>query len=98
MLAITATFVFAAKARRHTRLFRAENEPIQAWMSVPFIAHSHHVPVSTLFEAIGVRATPRDRRSVRHLAHELKEPLPELIAKLQHAIDAAGHSPGSTPQ
>ena len=95
MLAITGTFVFASRARRQARQIRTENEPIGAWMSVPFIAHTHHVPASVLFQAIGVHPQePRDRRSVRHIAHELKRPVPELIAQLQRASDAAAHPPG----
>jgi len=66
------------------------NEPIHGWMSIPFIAHTHHVPASALFQAIGVQPLkPRDRRSVRRIARELKRPVPELIAQLQRAIDAA---------
>jgi hypothetical protein len=95
VLAITGTFVFASRAGRQARLIRTENEPISAWMSVPFIAHTHHVPASVLFQAIGVHPQePRDRRSVRHIARELKRPIPELIAQLQRAIDAAAHPPG----
>jgi hypothetical protein len=78
---------------------RVASEPIHAWMSVPFIAHTHHVPASVLFQAIGVRPQePHDRRSVRHLAHELNRPVPELIAELQRAIDAATQPPGGQPR
>jgi hypothetical protein len=100
VLAITGTFVFAYRAGRRARHMRAENEPIRAWMSVPFIAHTHHLPVSALFEAIGVRPqAPRDRRSVRRIARELNRPVPELMAQLQRAIDAAPPTPpGGRPQ
>ena len=95
VLAITCTFVFAFRAGRRARHIRTDNEPIQAWMSVPFIAHSHHVPASILFQAIGVHPQePHDRRSVRHIAHDLNRPVPELIAQLQRAIDAAQRPPG----
>jgi hypothetical protein len=99
VLAITGTFVFASRARRQARLIRTENEPISAWMSVPFIAHTHHVPASVLFQAIGVHPQePRDRRSLRRIAHDLNRPAPELIAQLQRAIDAAAHPPGGAPR
>ena len=98
VVAIAGTFVFAFRAGRRARHLRAENEPIRAWMSVPFIAHSHHVPPTLLFQAIGVEPRqPRDHRSVRHLAHDLNRPVPELIAQLQRAIDAA-HPPGGPPR
>ena len=99
VLAITGTFVFASRARRQARLIRTENEPISAWMSVPFIAHTHHVPASVLFQAIAVHPQePRDRRSLRRIAHDLNRPAPELIAQLQRAIDAAAHPPGGAPR
>ena len=95
LLAIAATFSFAYRAGRMARHIRAENEPIRPWMSVPFIAHTHHVPASVLFAAIGVEPRkPHDRRSVRHLAHDQNRPVPEVIAQLQHAIDIAKQPPG----
>jgi hypothetical protein len=99
LLAIAGTFIFASRADRHARQIRTENEPIRGWMSVPFIAHAHHVPASVLFQAIGVPPRePQDRRSIRHIAHDLNRPVPELIAQLQRAIDAAAHLPGGQPR
>jgi hypothetical protein len=99
MLAIVVTFVFASRTARHVRQIRTENEPIRAWMSIPFIAHTHHVPASVLFQAIGVHPRePHDRRSVRHIAHELNRPVPELMAELQRAIDEAAQPPGGHPR
>ena len=99
MLAIAGTFVFASWAARQARQIRTENEPIRAWMSVPFIAHAHHLPASVLFQAIGVRPLePHDRRSVRHIARELNRPVSQLIAQLQRAIDAAAQPPGGHPR
>jgi hypothetical protein len=99
VLAIAGTFVFAYRAGRQMRRIRTANEPIRAWMSVPFIAHTHHVPASVLFQAIGVYPRePHDRRSVRHIARDLNRPVPELMAQLQRAIDAAAHPPGSQPR
>jgi hypothetical protein len=46
------------------------------------------VPASVLFQALGVEPRqPRDRRSVRHLARDLKRPVSDVIAQLQRAID-----------
>jgi hypothetical protein len=95
VLAIVGIFVFASRAGRRAGQIRTASEPIHAWMSVPFIAHIHHVPASVLFQAIGVHPRePRDWRSVRHIAHDLKRPVPELMGQLQRAIDAAAHPPG----
>jgi hypothetical protein len=52
-----------------------------------------------LFQAIGVPPLqPRDHRSVRRIARELNRPVPELIAQLQRAIDAAAQPPGGSPR
>ena len=99
VVAIAGTVGFALRAGRQVRHIRTENEPIRAWMSVPFIAHAHHLPANVLFQAIGVQPRePRDRRSVRSIAHDLHRPIPELMAELQRAIDAAAQPPGGHPR
>ena len=99
VVAIAGTFGFAYRAGRQVRRIRTENEPIRAWMSVPFVAHSHHVPAAVLFQAIGVQPRePHDRRSLRHIAHDLNRPVPDLMAQLQRAIDAAAQPPGGHPR
>jgi hypothetical protein len=98
LLAITGTFVFAYRAGRQARQIRSANEPIRAWMSIPFIAHTRHVPAPVLFQAIGLQPEPHDRRSIRHIAHDLKRPVPDLTAQLQRAVDAAAHASGSQPR
>jgi hypothetical protein len=68
-------------------------------MSVPFIAHAHHLPANVLFQAIGVEPRePPDRRSVRRIAQDLHRPVPDLISQLQRAIDAAAQPPGGHPR
>jgi hypothetical protein len=99
VVAIVGTVGFAYRAGRQVRHIRTVNEPIRSWMSVPFIAHAHHLPASVLFQAIGVEPRePHDRRSVRHIANDLHRPVPELIAQLQRAIDAAAQPPGGHPR
>jgi hypothetical protein len=98
LLAIAGTFVFAYRAGRQARQIRSANEPIRAWMSIPFIAHTRHVPAPVLFQAIGLQPEPHDRRSIRHIAHDLKRPVPDLIAQLQRTVDAAAHASGSQPR
>lgn len=91
LLAVAGTFVFGFRAGRHARQIRWENEPIRAWMSVPFVAHTHHVPADVLFRAIGVQA-PRDhdRRSIRQIARDENRPVATLMSDLQKAIVNAG--------
>jgi len=98
VLALTGTFVFAYRAGQRARQIRLANEPIRPWMSIPFIAHTRHVPAPLLFQAIGIQPEPHDRRSVRYLSRELKRPVPELISQLQQAVDAAAHTTSYPPR
>ncbi len=99
VLAVGGVVIFASRTSRRMRQIHTANEPISGWMSVPFIAHTHHVPAPVLFQAIGVPPLqPRDHRSVRRIARELNRPVPELIAQLQRAIDAAAQPPGGSPR
>ena len=91
--------VAQSRAGRRVRQMHAANEPIREWMSVPFIAHAHHLPASVLFQAIGVRPRqPYDRRSVRHIARDLNRPVPEVMAQIDRALEAAEHPPGGQPR
>lgn len=92
-LAIGATFFFGYRAGRTARHIRQRNEPIKAWMSVPFIAHTYHVREAVLFQAIGVPPNPRDHRPVRDIARAEKLPSAELIRELKNAIANDGRAP-----
>lgn len=98
ILALAGMALFAIRAGRQARHFHELREPIRPWMSVPFVAHVHHVPEQTLFAAIGVTPLgPRDRRSIRHIAHELHRPVPDVVAQLQRAVDQARRSSQGPP-
>ena len=98
VVAVAGAFLFGMRAQKRAHALRVANEPIHAWMSIPFIAHTHHVPVAVLFQAIGVEPhQPRDRRSVRRIAHEIHKSVPEVIAQLEHAIQET-HPPGGPPR
>jgi hypothetical protein len=98
LLAIAIVFVFGYRAGRRAHLMRWANSPIRAWMSVPFVAHTHHVPIETLFDAVGVRPNPRDRRSLRRIAREEKRPVEDLIHQLDAAIAKARGAPAPAPR
>jgi hypothetical protein len=85
-LAIGATFFFGYRASRTARHVRFQNEPIQSWMSVPFVAHTWHAPEQPLFEAIGAQPNPHDHRPIRDIARAEKRPSAELIRELREAI------------
>ncbi len=100
-VAIAATFIFGIRLSRHARRLRWENEPIRPWMSVPFIAHTHHVPARILYQAIGLEPEPHDRRPLRMIAREQHRPVDDVVRDLERALVNAGHvhpapsSPGS---
>jgi hypothetical protein len=93
-LAIGATFFFGYRAGRTARHVRWQDEPIQSWMSVPYVAHTHHTRSELLFQAIHVRPNPRDHRPIREIARAEKLPVAELIRDLRKAIENA-NPPGS---
>ena len=91
-VAIAGTFIFAFRAGRHARRLHFENEPIRPWMSVPFIAHTHHVPAAVLFYALGIEPEQRDRRPLRAIARQEHRPLEDVVRDLERALAAAGHT------
>jgi len=93
ILAIALTFVFGYRAGRQARRIRWQNEPIRSWMSIPFIAHAHHVPPEILYRAIGVEPQPKDHRPLRRIAHEQKRPVQKIIQDLDAALAQQGAHP-----
>ena len=89
ILAIAGTLVFGFKTRSHIRRIRWQNEPIRPWMSVPFIAHTHHVRPEILYQAIGEQPRQHDRRPVRQLARAESRPVAQVISDLENAITNA---------
>lgn len=91
-VAIAGTFIFAFRAGRYAHQLRWENEPIRPWMSIPFIAHTHHVPSALLFHAIGVEPHPHDRRPIGTIAREQGRPVADVARDLERALASAGHT------
>jgi hypothetical protein len=89
-LAIAATFFFGYRARRTARHVRWQNEAIRPWMSVPFIAHTHHIPEEVLFQAIHVQPDPHDHRPIRAIARAEKVPVSDLVRDLETAVAGTG--------
>jgi len=87
--ALALLFVFSYRAAHHLRLLHGDDEPIHGWMSVPFVAHTHHVPKEVLFDALGVDPRQRDHRPLRVIAREQKRPVETVIHDLQNAITKA---------
>jgi hypothetical protein len=98
VVAIALTFVFGYRAGHRARLIRWQNEPIHSWMSVPFIAHAHHVPADVLYHAIDAQPQPKDRRPLRRIAREQKRPVDQLIKELNAALQANGVAAPNSPK
>ena len=86
LVAVSVLFVFGHRAIRHARYLRWEDQPIHAWMTVPFVAHTHHVRKETLFAAIGVQPLEHDRRPLRVIARQQKRSVDAVIRDLENVI------------
>jgi hypothetical protein len=84
--AIALLAIFGYRAARSAREMLREEQPVHAWMSVPFIAHTHHVHTGVLYAAIGVEPREHDRRPLRFLALQKNRPVGDLIRDLEKAM------------
>jgi hypothetical protein len=95
LLSVAVVAVFAARAMQQSP-FRPTVEPIRPWMTVPYIARSHHVPASVLYTALGLPPTQHDRRPLLAIARAQHRPVSAVIAAVQAAI-VQYHPPTPTP-
>jgi hypothetical protein len=100
LLSLLIAGLFAARTIRQARYWHHHrDEQIRPWMSIHYIARSYRVPPRVLFDAIGLKPGPPDRRPLREIAAEQNRPVSELISELQTAIvrERAEHPPHSQP-
>lgn len=93
LISMAAAALFATWAVGSGRLARGGSEAIRPWMSIPYIAHSLHVPQRTLWDALGIPPHSRDYRPLIRIAREKRRRVEDLIAALKHAIDKTGRTP-----
>jgi hypothetical protein len=87
LVAVFVTSFFLVRTvRRAIYWHNHRDEPIRAWMSVPYVAHSYSVPLHVLNRAIGLPELKRDRRPLREIAREQDRPVETLIHELEEAI------------
>ncbi len=98
LLSIVIAGVFLVRSLRVAARFH-QDEPIRPWMTIPYIARSYRVPPAILFEALGLAASPRDRRPLTTIARQQHRPVQEVIDDLQQAIRRAREAapPGPEP-
>jgi hypothetical protein len=99
-LVVIVTGAFAVRTVRRTLYWRHHaDEQIRPWMTLPYVAHSQHVPPPVLYDALGIPHQPHDRRPLREIARERKVSVDELIATLERTIEEfrQSHPAGASP-
>jgi hypothetical protein len=87
--ALVLTGVFAVRARHAlSDLKSPADEPIRAWMNVPYIAHAYQVPPDALLRALQLDPSTRDPRPLSAIARTQNRPVALLIADVEQAIIA----------
>jgi hypothetical protein len=86
-LVVLATGLFAVRTFRRAVYWRLHrDEVIRPWMSIPYVAHSYHVPPKVLYEALAIDHPLHDRRPLRELSRQQNRSVDDLISILQNAI------------
>lgn len=65
-----------------------QDEPIEGWMTVRYIARSYRVDPKIVHDAAGLPRTGPDRRPLVKIASEDGRPLDEMTARILEAIRA----------
>lgn len=63
-----------------------QDEPIEGWMTLGYVAHSYHVPPHILFLALGMQPGPPERRNLATIAAARGQSVAQLAARLDRAI------------
>ncbi|MGI9037078.1 MAG: hypothetical protein ACR2GD_13715 [Pyrinomonadaceae bacterium] len=71
------------------------DQPIADWMTVGYIAHSYHVPPTVLYDALGLKPEPHDRRTLSQIATAQNRSAAEVKKDLEEAVNnfRAAHPP-----
>jgi len=65
-----------------------QDEPIEGWMTVRYVAHSYRVDPRIVHDAVGLPQTGPDRRPLIRIAREDGKPLDEITERILAAIKA----------
>lgn len=81
--------VFAIGTFRHAREWDgARDQPIQAWMTPRYIAHSWDLPREVMTDQLGFERTTDGPQPLTDIADERGVPVAELIAEIEAVIAA----------
>ncbi len=84
---LSGTVIFAVRTIRPAIYWHYhQDEEINSWMNVEYVAHSYHVPPHVLFLALGLPHKPPDKRPLRDIAVSQNRSLDEIKATLMNAI------------
>jgi hypothetical protein len=98
LIALGFTAVHSVRVWREAAFWRAHrDEPIAGWMTVGFVAHSHHVPPHLLQIALGLAPHPPDHRPISAIARAQGRSEAEVAALLTAAIAVARMPPPPPP-
>lgn len=87
LLVLGMTAYYTVRIVRFTVFSRQHQEaPIRGWMSVRYVARTHHVPVEVLNTAIGLPADSIERTPLRAIARSQNRSFEELQIELTDAV------------
>ncbi len=90
LLVVSGTAFFAVRMIRPLVYWHYhQDEDINGWMNIDYVAHSYKVPPHVLYLALGLPHKPPDRRPLRDIAAAQNRSMDEVKAIL---LDAIVHS------
>jgi hypothetical protein len=87
LLVLSGTAYFAVRTIRPAIYWHYhQDEPINGWMNVEYVAHSYKVPPHVLYIALGLPHKPPDKRPLRDIAASQGRSVDDVKAILMDAI------------
>ncbi|MBO6719529.1 MAG: hypothetical protein JJ913_16360 [Rhizobiaceae bacterium] len=65
-----------------------QNVAIEGWMTIGYVAHSYRLDPQDLQDALGFDPRQPNRHPLGRIARDMGVPLPDLIARVEAAIEA----------
>lgn len=89
MLTLTLALVFIIRAGVFFVYWQQhQDEPIEGWMTVRYVARSYRVDPRIVHDAVGLPMTGPDRRPLIRIAREDGKPLDQITERILAAIKA----------
>jgi hypothetical protein len=99
VIAALGSAVFATRFVLQTIYWSMHREePIESWMPLHYVAHSHRVEPSLLFEALDLPPDRWDRRPIRDIAAAQGVPVSDVKARIEAAIADARRATDATSE